>query len=89
MILERNFKPSYLSEFSRYGLREKCVRKPLIHIFQKSTFRVAQNILRATSKGFVLKLHFLASSNEMAHLDFSEWWGYQYGCSEGTIRLET
>ena len=57
-ISKRNFEESYLSEFLRYGLRKKCVRKPLMHTFQSSTCRVHQNILRATSKGFVLKLHF-------------------------------
>ena len=55
---DSNFEESYLSEFLRYGLRKKCVRKPLMHTFQKLTCRVHQNILRATSKGFVLKLHF-------------------------------
>ena len=82
-ISERNFEESYLSEFLRYGLRKKCVRKPLMCTFQKSTCWVPQNILRAASKGFVLNLHFLVSSNEMMPPDFSEWWGYTYRCSKG------
>ena len=54
-ISKRNFEESYLCEFLRYGLRKKCVRKPWIHTFWKTTYWVLQNILRATSKGIVLK----------------------------------
>ena len=88
-VSEQNFKESYLSEFLRYGLRKKCVRKPLIHTFQKLTSQVTQNILRATTTGFVLKLHFFQSSSEMTHPDFREWGVHQYRCSEGSIRLQT
>ena len=58
-ILESNFETSYLSDFSRYGLREKCVKKLWSYTFTKTTLLVRQNILRASSKGIVLKLHFL------------------------------
>ena len=31
----------------------------------------------------------MASSNEMMHPDFNEWWVYEYGCSKGTMSLQT
>ena len=44
--------------FEIWTSKKMRYRKPLMHTFEKSTYRVHQNILRATSKGFVLKLHF-------------------------------